>query len=50
MTHMLVVSSTKEKQDGTRFIAQPLTPNQKQFDLVRVEIGTNVQDWLVHVP
>ena len=41
MTHMLVVSSTKEMQDGTGFIAQPLTPNRKQFHLVLVEIGTN---------
>ena len=36
-------------QDGTKFIAQPRTPNQQQSHLVLVEIGTNVQDWLVHV-
>ena len=42
VTHMLVASSTKEMQDGTRFIAQPLTPNGKQFHLALVEISTNV--------
>ena len=38
--HMLVVSSSMEMLNETRFIAQPRTSNQQQFHLVLVEIGT----------
>ena len=49
MIHMTVVSCTKEMQDGIRFVAQRRTPDRQQFHLALVEIGTDVQDWLVHV-
>ena len=49
VVHMLVAFPTMEMLNMTRFIAKPRTPNLQQFHLVLVEIGANVQDWLVHV-
>ena len=53
-----LVLTTREHEDvvvivellnGTGFIAQSQTSDKQQFHLVLVKIGTNVQDWLVHV-
>ena len=38
-----------EMLNETTFIARPRTRNQHHFRHVPVEIGKNVQDWLVHV-